>query len=54
MKPTLTIVPKPKSFKKESIHYNLFDVNNELFSMDGLMAAYLDTVDRCNKDKLKN
>jgi hypothetical protein len=40
------------SFKKESIHYNLFDVNNELFSMDGLMAAYLETIDRCNKDKL--
>ena len=26
--------------------------SNELFSMDGLMAAYLETIDRCNKDKL--
>jgi len=40
------------SFKKESIHYNLFDVNNEYFSMDGFMDTYLETVDRCEKDKL--
>ena len=40
------------SFKKESIHYNLFDVNNEYFSMDGFMTSYIETVDRCEKDKL--